>query len=96
MGDDDDRELLAQFGDQFLDLGGGDGVKGRTGFIHQDHLGTDGNGPGDAEALLLAAGKAGAGIVKAILDFIPEARLDQRCLNDFGKFSLGCGKPVDF
>jgi hypothetical protein len=60
VGDDDDGVVLTQFVDQFLDLGGGDGVKRRTGLVHQDHFGIHGNGPGDAQPLLLAAGQAGA------------------------------------
>ena len=46
--------------DQVLDLAGGDGVEGRAGLVHQQHLGLGGDGPGDAQPLLLAAGQAEA------------------------------------
>ena len=63
VGDDDDAVVLLQLVDQLLDLGGGDRVERRARLVHQDHFGADGDGPGDAQALLLAAGEAGAGIV---------------------------------
>ena len=44
-------------------LRGGDRVERRARLVHQDHLGLDGDGAGDAQALLLAAGEAGAGLV---------------------------------
>ncbi len=39
---------------------GGDRVERRAGLVHQEHVGLDGDGPGDAEPLLLAAGQARA------------------------------------
>ena len=43
-----------------------------TGLVHQDNLGLDCQGAGDAKALLLAAGKAVAADVEAIFHFLPE------------------------
>ena len=37
---------------------GGDRVERRARLVHEDDLGLHGDGPGDAEALLLAAGEA--------------------------------------
>ena len=51
---------LLQLGHQLLDLERGDRVEGRAGLVHQDDLGLDGDGAGDAEPLLLAAGKGEA------------------------------------
>ena len=47
--------------DEVLDLGGGDGVERRAGFVHEEDLGFDGEGPGDAEALLLSTRELTAG-----------------------------------
>src|SRR5260221_10481753 len=54
MGHDDDAEVLAQVIDKLLDARGGDRVERRTRLVHEDHLRIDGNGPGDAQTLLLA------------------------------------------
>ena len=67
------REVLPQLVDQLLDPGGGDRVERRARLVHQDHFGIDRDGAGDAQALLLAAGEAGAGIVEAVLDLLPQA-----------------------
>ena len=75
VGDDDDAVVLPQLVDQLLDLGRGDRIERRAGLVHQDHLRVDGNGAGDAQALLLAARQAGAGLVQAILDLFPQAGL---------------------
>ena len=56
MGDDNDRVLGPQFGDQLLDFGGGDRIERRAWFIHQNDLRAHRNCPGDTEALLLTAG----------------------------------------
>ena len=72
VGDDDHGVLLFQFVDQLLDLQGGDGVEGRAGLVHEDHFGLHGHGPGDAEALLLAAGQRHGAGPEAVLDLVPE------------------------
>ena len=73
VGDDDDGEVLAQLVDQLLDDGGRDRIERRARLVHQDDFGRDGDGARDAEALLLAAGEAGAGLVEAVLDLFQEA-----------------------
>ena len=55
---DDDRVLRLDLLHQILDASGGDRVERRARLVHQDHVGLDGDGPGDAEPLLLAAGQA--------------------------------------
>ena len=72
MGDDDDGEVLAQLINQLFDLRRGDGVEGGARLIHQQHFWRGGDGAGDAEALLLAAGQAGAGGGEAVFHLIPE------------------------
>ena len=73
VGDDDDGDLLAEGLHELLDLVGGDGVEGGAGFVHQEDFGLGGDGAGDAEALLLAAGEGEGGGVQAVLDFVPQA-----------------------
>src|SRR3712207_2420014 len=49
VGDDHDRIAAAKLVDQLLDLGGGDRIERGSRLVHQDHLGIDGDGAGDAE-----------------------------------------------
>ncbi len=55
VSDNDDGVASLQLREEFLDPGGGDGVEGGAGFIHEQDAGFDGDGAGDAEALLLTA-----------------------------------------
>ena len=64
-----------------LDLRGRDGVQARAGLIVQDDLRPDGEGSGDAEPLLLAAGKRQGGFVETVLDLLPQCRAPQAGLN---------------
>jgi hypothetical protein len=54
--------------------------------------GSHGDGAGDAEPLLLAAGQAGAGLLQAVLDLLPQAGLF-RLLDDVVQFLLVVGQP---
>src|SRR6185295_14603717 len=65
---DRDRVVLAQVIDQLLDLGGGNRIERRARLIHQDDLRLNRDGTRDAQALLLAAGQAGARRLQAVLD----------------------------
>src|SRR5690554_2786919 len=94
VGNDGDGVVLRQLGDQLLDPRRGDGVEGRAGLVHQDHFGTDGDGAGNAQALLLAAGQAGAGLVQALLDLVPQARPLQAGLDDIVEIALAVGQAV--
>ena len=95
MGDEDDRVAAAKLVDQFLDPRRGDRVERRAGLVHQDHLGIDRNGAGDAKALLLAAGKRGAAFREAILHLVPQAGPLQRALDDRVELCLVCGEAVN-
>lgn len=95
MGDDDERVTCAQVADQILHLAGGDGVERRAGFIHQDDFGRDRHGAGDAEALLLATGKAGAGGVEPVFHFVPQGRAAQGLFDDCVHVGFSLGKAMD-
>ena len=53
MGDNDDGVAALQVLDQLLDPRGGDRVERGARLVHQDDFGADGDGAGDAQALLL-------------------------------------------
>jgi hypothetical protein len=91
VGDDDDGEAGAEVEDEFLDFGGGDGVEGGAGLIHEEDLWLDGDGAGDAEALLLAAGEAVGALVKAVFDFVPEGGGAQAFLDNLAGLAGGFG-----
>jgi hypothetical protein len=69
---DDDRELLLEVGHQVLDGQRRDRVERRAGLVHQQHLRPYGDGAGDAQPLLLAAGEPGAWAAETVLDLVPE------------------------
>src|ERR1700722_10715557 len=73
MRDNDDGVAAFQLEKQLLDLGRGDGVQGRAGLVQEQHIGLDGQRPGDAQALLLAAGQGSSGPVDDVLDLVPES-----------------------
>src|SRR5690606_4061768 len=81
VGDDQDGVVLLEFGDELLDAAGGDGVQGRGRFVEQDHLRPQRHRPGDAQALLLAAGQAERVLLQLVLHLVPEGRLAQRRLD---------------
>lgn len=49
-----------------------DAFRGRAGLVHQYHLRAYGDGAGNTQALLLAAGEAGTGLVEALFHLVPE------------------------
>ena len=57
-------------------------------FVHQQHLGLDGEATRDAESLLLAAREAKGVAPEAILDLVPERRLAQGALDPFVEIAL--------
>ena len=71
MGDEDDGEVFLEFEEEFFDLFGGEGVEGGGGFVAEDDLGLDRDSSGEAEALLLADGESGGGVVEPVFDFVP-------------------------
>ena len=79
---DDDGVLALQLEDEVFDLRGGDGVERGGGLVHQQDFGVDGQGAGDAHALLLAAGERGAGFfLQIVLHLFPEGGLLERALD---------------
>ena len=61
---------------------GGDRVERRARLVHQDHVGLGGDGAGDAEPLLLAAGEAVGRLLELVLDLVPECGAAQRLLDE--------------
>src|ERR687897_2559482 len=72
VGDDHDRVVPLELLHQVLDAPGGHRVEGRAGLVHQDHVGGDGDRPGDAEPLLLAARHGQRVRLELVLDLVPE------------------------
>src|SRR5438445_12024939 len=82
MRHDDDGVLALELEDEVLDLRGGDGVERGRRLVHQKNLRIDGEGAGDAHALLLAAGERGPGLfLQVILYFFPEGGRLERALD---------------
>src|SRR5207249_11817237 len=78
--------------DELLDPKGGRRVERRGRLVHQQHLWLDGQGPGDAEALLLSARQPRAGLVEAVLHFLPQACGPERAFGTY--LELGPGAPA--
>src|SRR5260370_38359163 len=82
VGDDGDGVLGLELEDELFDLRGGDGVERGSGLVHEKNLRVDGEGAGDAHALLLAAGERSSGFfLQVILDLFPESGLLERALD---------------
>ena len=77
MGHDDDGEVFFERLDEVFDLAGRDRVQSRSGLVHQQHFGVHGETAGDAEPLLLAAGKIDRRAIEPVLDLVPERRVPQ-------------------
>ena len=60
---------------------GGDGVEGGAGLVHEDDLGLGGDGPGDAQPLLLAARQLRGRRLQPVLHLVPQGGLAQRLLD---------------
>ena len=73
VGDDDDGDLPPQGVDEILDNSRGDGIESAARFVEENHFGLEGEGPGDAEALLLTARETDGTLVETVTDFVPEA-----------------------
>src|SRR3989442_6311293 len=72
--DDDDRQVAFELEDGLLDASGGDRVEGRARLVHQQDFGLHRERARNAQALLLAAGEAGAGLRQPVLDLVPQRR----------------------
>src|SRR5664280_1575008 len=83
VGHDHDRERGRKLLDQVLDPLGRDRVERRARLVHQDDVRVDGDRPGDAEPLLLAAGEREPRLpAEVVLHLVPERRLLQALLDD--------------
>ena len=63
MSNDDDGLILFQVLNQLLNAQGGDWVKCRCWFIHEDHRWFHSQSPGNTQTLLLATGKGESGFI---------------------------------
>jgi hypothetical protein len=70
--------LLRQFIDQVFDARCRNRIERRTGLVHQDDFGIDGDGACDAQALLLPTGEAGTRIVEPVLDLVDQVQRVRR------------------
>ena len=84
--DDDDREACAETRHELFDLERADGVDRARRFVHQQDVRFGRDDAGDAEALLLSAGKCRAGFVQLLLDFVPERGTLEGLLDAMGDF----------
>ena len=57
MGNHDHRVIFLQLHSQFFDMGGGNGVQGGGGLVHEEYFRFYCQSAGNAETLLLTAGK---------------------------------------
>src|SRR5205807_5171429 len=79
--DDHDRHLAADLLDGLLDPAGRRRIERGARLVHEQHVGTDRERPGDAEALLLAAGERSPRRLQPLLDLPPEAGAGKRLLD---------------
>ena len=63
--------------EQLFDFCGADGIEGGARLVEKKNFGFDGEGAGDAETLLLAAGKVVGGLVQLVFHFVPESGVAQ-------------------
>ena len=83
VGHDDDRVAVLELGDEVFDRQRRDRVKGRARLVHQQHFGFDGDGPRDAQPLLLATGKCERRLLQSVLDLGPQVSTGESPL-DYG------------
>ena len=81
--DDTDRVGFAQHTNEFLDFAGGDRIKGTARFVHEQDFRRRRQRAGDAEPLLLAAGKRQSRFFQVVPDLVPQRRRDERLFDDF-------------
>src|SRR5690625_4718507 len=75
VGDDYDRYFVPEALEQFFDLPGRPRVEGTGRFIHEQHGWVHRERPGNAEALLLPAGKGRGRGAEPVPDLVPQRRL---------------------
>src|SRR5262249_30246370 len=71
-----DGVVLLQLENQIFDLGSGDGIERGSRLVHEHNFWLDGEGPGNAQPLLLSSGKADARFLfQVVFDLVPERRM---------------------
>ena len=73
MRHDDDRVLVLQCKNQFLDLRRRNGIQCGAGLVHENDLRLHGQSPRDTEPLLLATGEAERAVREPIFHLVPES-----------------------
>ena len=87
---DHDGATVLQLEDQILDLGGGDGIERGAGLVEQQHFRIHRQRARDAQALLLAAGKAVGRFVQLVLHLVPQRGAAQALLHADRAARRGC------
>jgi hypothetical protein len=85
---DDGAEIL-ELNEELFDFGGTNGIESRAWLIEEKDFRLDGEGAGNAKALLLAAGKLVGGLVEVVLYFVPESSMSQAFFNGFSHGDFG-------
>src|SRR5690348_10412416 len=96
VSDRNDGAEILQLNEELLNLGGADGVEGRTRLVEEENFGLDGEGAGDAQALLLAAGEIVGGLVQLVFHLVPKRGVAKTLLNGLRDRELRAvdAKPV--
>jgi hypothetical protein len=80
--------LQAELAEDLFDAHGGDGIDGDGELVEAEDFGVVGEGAGEGEALLLAAGEVGAGEGQAVLDLVPEHGAAEAGFDDVVEFGF--------
>ena len=75
--------MLFQFFNQVFDFQCGNRIERGRRFIHENDFGIDRNRAGDANTLLLPAGKSERAFMQTVTDFVPNRRLFQASFHRF-------------
>src|SRR6266849_7090291 len=84
VGNGHDGAEILQLHEQLLDFRGADGIERGARLIEKQDFGLDGESAGNAQALLLAAGKFIGGLVEMVFDFVPEGGVAQALFDGLG------------
>jgi len=93
VGDGDDGAEIFQLHEELFDFCGADGVESGARLVEEKDFGLNGEGAGDAETLLLAAGEFVGGLVEVIFHFVPEGSVAKAFLDSLGSFEPLMRRP---
>src|SRR5437016_3242991 len=88
VSDDGDRADVFQLHEQLFNFCGADGIERGAGLVEEQNFRLDGKSAGDAQTLLLAAGKFVSGLVEVVLHFVPERGVAQAFFDGVGDGKL--------